>query len=121
MPIPSDAVPDSVRSRLRAAAGKARHPDLALWRFIADVDVLPDRDEISEDDVPAGEREAAELRRAALVVAAVDVVDRCIDDLKLTGFGDDQQPDADGAADSFVYEWFRGVIATPMTRTSSGR
>jgi hypothetical protein len=108
VPIPSDAVPDSVRSRLRAAAGKARHPDLALWRFIADVDVLPDRDEISEDDVPAGEREAAELRRAALVVAAVDVVDRCIDDLKLTGFGDDQQPDADGAADSFVYEWFPG-------------
>lgn len=36
----------------------------------------------------------------------MDVVDRCIDELQLTGFGDDQQPDADEAADSFVYEWF---------------
>lgn len=108
MPVPSDAVADSVRSRLRAVAGKARHPDLVLWRFVADMNVLPDRDEVSEDDMPAGEREPAELRRAALLVAAVDVVDRCIDDLQLTGFGDHQRPDADEAADSFVYEWFPG-------------
>ena len=106
MAMPSDAVADSVRSRLRAAAGKARHPDLVLWRFVADMDVLPDGDDISEDDVPAGEREPAELRRAALLVAAVDVVDRCIDDLQLIEFGGDQLPDADEAADSFVYEWF---------------
>jgi hypothetical protein len=106
MPMPSDAVADSVRSGLRAAAGRARHPDLVLWRFVADTHVLPDEDEISEDDVPAGERESAELRRAALLVAAVDVVDRCIDDLQLIEFGDDQLPDADEAADSFVYEWF---------------
>jgi hypothetical protein len=72
------------------------------------MDVLPDRDEISEDDVPAGEREPAGLRRAALLVAAVDVVDRCIDDLQLIEFGDDQQPDADEADDLFVYEWFPG-------------
>ena len=106
--MPSDAVAASVRSRLRAGAGKARHPDLVLWRFVADMDDLPDRDEISEDDVPAGEREPAELRRGALLVAAVDVVDRCIDDLQLIEFGDDQRPDADEAADSFVYEWFPG-------------
>lgn len=106
MPLPSDAFADSVRSRLLAAAGKARHPDLVLWRFVADMDVLPDGDEISEDDVPAHEREPAELRRAALLVAAVDVVDRCIDDLQLIEFGDDQRPDAEVAADSFVYEWF---------------
>jgi hypothetical protein len=104
--MPSDAVADSVRSGLRAAAGRARHPDLALWRFVADTRVLPDEDEISEDDVPAGEREPAELRRAALLAAAVDVVDRCIDDLQLIEFGDAQLPDADEAADSFVYEWF---------------
>jgi hypothetical protein len=108
VPLPSDAFADSVRSGLRAAAGKARHPDLVLWRFVADMDVLPDDDDISDDDVPAGEREPAVLRRAALLVAAVDVVDRCIDDLQLIEFGDDQQPDADGAADSFVYEWFPG-------------
>jgi len=108
VPVPSDGVAYSVRSRLRAAVGKARHPDLVLWRFVADTDVLPDHDEISEDDVPAHEREPAELRRAALLVAAVDVIDRCIDDLQLIEFGDDRQPDADEAANSFVYEWFPG-------------
>lgn len=65
MPMPSDDVAGDVWFRLLASAGKARHPELALWRFVADVDVLPDRDEISEDDVPGSEREAAELRRAA--------------------------------------------------------
>jgi hypothetical protein len=48
------------------------------------------------------------LRRAALVVAAVEIVDRCIDDLQLIEFGDDQRPDAEDAEDSFVYEWFPG-------------
>jgi hypothetical protein len=66
------------------------------------MDVLPDQDEISEDDVPGSEREAAKLRRAAFVVAAVDVVDRCVDDLQMIGFGDDQQPEPDEAEDSFV-------------------
>ena len=108
MPMPSDDVAGDVWFRLLAAAGKARHPELALWRFVADMGVLPDRDEISEDDVPDGEREAAELRRAALVVAAVDVVDRCVDDLQLTGFGDGQRPEPEEAEDSFVYEWFPG-------------
>ena len=106
MSVPSDGLADSVRSGLVAAAGKARHPDLVLWRFVADMDVLPDADEISEDDVPVHERQPAGLRRAALLVAAVEVVDRCIDDLQLIRFGDDQRPDADEAEDSFVYEWF---------------
>lgn len=108
MPMPSDDVAGDVWFRLLASAGKARHPELALWRFVADVDVLPNRDEISEDDVPGSEREAAELRRAALVVAAVDVVDRCVDDLQLIGFGDGQRPEPGEAEDSFVYEWFPG-------------
>ena len=42
MAMPSDDVADSVRSGLCAAAGKARHPDLVLWHFAADMDVLPD-------------------------------------------------------------------------------
>lgn len=112
--MPPDALADSVRSRLRAAAGKARHPDLVLWRFAADMDVLPDGDEISEDDVPAGQREPAELRRAAPRVAAADVTDRCIDDLQLTEFGDDQRPDAGGTADSFVCQWVPGGAVPPV-------
>ena len=108
MPMPSDDVAGDVWFKLLAAAGKARHPKLALWRFVADTGVLPGQDEISEDDVPGGEREAAELRRAALVVAALDVVDRCVDDLQLTGFVDDQRPEPGEAEDSFVYEWFPG-------------
>ena len=108
MPMPSDDVAGDVWFRLLASAGKARHPELALWRFVADTGVLPGQDEISEDDVPGSEREAAELRRAALVVAAVEVVDRCVDDLQLTGFGDDQRPEPGEAEDSFVYEWFPG-------------
>jgi len=108
VPMPSDDVAGDVWFKLLAAAGKARHPKLALWRFVADTGVLPGQDEISEDDVPGGEREAAELRRAALVVAALDVVDRCVDDLQLTGFVDDQRPEPGEAEDSFVYEWFPG-------------
>jgi hypothetical protein len=65
--MPSDADADGVRSSLLAAAGKVRHPDLLLWRFVADMDVLPDSDEISEDDVPAGEREPAGLRCLSLL------------------------------------------------------
>src|SRR5262249_52338349 len=108
MPMPSDGGAGDVRLRLLASAGRARHPELGLWRFVADMDVLPEQDEISEGDVPDSEREAAELRRAALVVAAVDVVDRCVDDLQLTGFGDDGQPEPGEAEGSFVYEWFPG-------------
>jgi hypothetical protein len=92
--------------RLLAAAGKARHPSLSLARFVADVDTLPKDGHFSDDDVPSGERESARLRRAALIVAAMDVVDRCIDDLQSNEFGDGQLPDAEDAKDSFVYEWF---------------
>jgi hypothetical protein len=81
--------------RLLAAAGKARHPSLSLARFVADVDVLPEDGDFSDDDVPPGEHEPARLRRAALIVAATDVVDRCIDDLQLIEFRDDQLPDVD--------------------------
>ncbi len=41
MPMPSDDVAGDVWFRLLAAAGKARHPELALWRFVADTGVLP--------------------------------------------------------------------------------
>jgi hypothetical protein len=101
-----DDVTGEVRSRLLAAARKARHPELSLARFVADVSMLPEDGDFADDDVPPGEREQARLRRAALIVAATDVVDRCIDDLQRIEFGDDQLPDADDAEDSFVYGWF---------------
>lgn len=104
----SDGAGGDIWSRLLAAAGKARHPGLSLARFVADAGVLPEDGDFSDDDVPPGERESARLRRAALIVAAADAVDRCIDDLQLIEFGDDRLPDAEDAEDSFVYEWFPG-------------
>ena len=84
----ADADGDEIRSRLVAAAGKVRHPSLVLSSFttgLAEVsrdedDELADAD--ADDSVPKEEREQARLRRAALLVAALDIVDWCIDDLR---------------------------------------
>jgi hypothetical protein len=66
--MPSDDVAGDVWIRLIGAAGKARHPDLALWRFFADVDVLPEHDELSENDLPAhGSRESPVTDGSGLV------------------------------------------------------
>jgi hypothetical protein len=101
-----DPVEYEIIARLAEAAPKARHPQLSLWRFVEDSDDLPDVDEISDDDIPDDLRETAELRRAALLVAAIDVVDRCIEDLRVIDFDENSMPDQDGAEDSFVFEWF---------------
>jgi len=96
-----------LRARLASMAGKARHPDLSLVRFVADPGVLGD-DEIEDEDedrVPAGDRESAALRRAALLVAALDVTDRCMDDLRFLEF-EDGVPDPDYVEETFVYERF---------------
>jgi hypothetical protein len=79
---------------------------LELCRFVADADDLPDLEEIDDDDVPVDQRGPAKLRRAALLVAAIDVVDRCIEELRFIEFDEDAMPDEDDAEDSFVYEWF---------------
>jgi hypothetical protein len=109
---------DAIRAALARVANRVRHPDLPLVAFAADLPDLPDllsslsdgeeedeEVEITEDDLSPEEREEAALRRAALLVAANQVIDQCIDDLQVIDFGD---PDliADEAADSFVYEWF---------------
>ena len=109
----ADADGDEIRSRLVAAAGKVRHPALVLSSFttgLAEVSRDEDDDELADadadDSVPKEEREQARLRRAALLVAALDIVDWCIDDLRASAFGMNGLPDPEDAEESFVYEWF---------------
>jgi len=108
---------EAVRAALARVAHRVRHPDLPLVAFAAEIPDVPDlaalldsddedeEIEITDADLSAEEREAARLRRAALMVAAIQVVDQCIDDLQVIDFGDPALL-ADEAADSFVYEWF---------------
>jgi hypothetical protein len=105
---------DLIRSELAVIADRVRHPALSLVSFAADLPNLPDVDvdededdaaEITDDDLSEEEREAARLRRAALLLAALQVIDRCIDDLQMIDFSDAGLL-ADEAEDSFVYEWF---------------
>lgn len=99
-------VQEATRARLAAMRGKARHPVLDLCNFVADPEVLPDVGEFSDDDVPEKERDNAELRRAALIVAATDIIDYCIDDIEMVMFGDDGQADEEWTEDSFVFDMF---------------
>lgn len=101
-----ESVAESERARLAAAKDKARHPALALPNFVGDLKVLPDGEEISEDDIPEDERENAELRRAALIVAATDIVDWCIDDIEMVMFDENDQADEDSTEESFVFDVF---------------
>jgi hypothetical protein len=112
MPDDDDLLPDveqAILARLQAVVGKVQHPALSMSYFVADLDVLPDDETSSgmdEDDrIPDEERESARLRRAALLVAALDIVDRCMDDLQLLEF-ENGLPDSDYADESFVYQRF---------------
>jgi hypothetical protein len=92
-------------------AGRVRHPGLTLVSFTAAPPEADGEEEgrsgwAGDDDVPAGGREAVVLCRAALLLAALDVVDQCIDDVRVVGFGGDGLPEGDGADGSFVHEWF---------------
>jgi hypothetical protein len=67
-----------------------------------------------ETQIPAAELEPARLRRAALMAAAEEIIDRCVDDLQVVEFDDDGRlVDLDEAEDTFVFEAFppryRGV------------
>lgn len=94
-----------IRARLASMAGKARHPALSLPRFVVDPDILGDDEDEDDDRISAGERQPAMLRRAALLVAALDIIDHCIDDLQFLEF-EDGVPDPDYVEESFVYERF---------------
>jgi hypothetical protein len=106
---------EAIRARLAAAADSVRHPALGLGRFTAGLDELAGEDEDedgcaddpdAEEHVAEAEREPARLRRAALLVAALEVVDECIDDLQVIVFGEDGLPDPDDVEESFAYRWF---------------
>jgi hypothetical protein len=99
---------DELRAVLAQVVEDIRHPALILSCFTpssVDEDAVLDDDDIAPD-VPPEEVDDARLRRAALAVAAVSVVERCLDDLAELSFDDDGMPDPEEAEDSFVYEHF---------------
>jgi len=89
-----------------AASTRARHPGLALDRFLSldAYDLVEDPDDLS--DVPAAEIEVAHARRGAVIMAAEQIIDQCVDDLQEIDFDDEGMPDQDRAEDSFVYDAF---------------
>jgi hypothetical protein len=108
-----------LRLLLAAAADRVRHPNLSLTNFVSresayadnagagDPDAAADRDGDEETSIPAEERKPARLRRAAVAVAATEIIDRCIDDLQVVEFDEDGQlGDPDETEDTFVWEAF---------------
>lgn len=100
------AAEETALARLAAAKGEGTASEPDMSNFVADLKVLPDVDEISDEDVPHAERENAELCRSAMIVAATRVVDWCIDDIELVMFDDEGQADEVSAEDSFVFDVF---------------
>jgi hypothetical protein len=89
-----------------AASSKVRHLGLPLDRFLSldAYELLDDVDDLTS--VPADEIEMAHARRGAVIMAAEQVIDQCIDDLQEIDFDDDGMPDRDRAEESFVYTAF---------------
>jgi hypothetical protein len=101
------------REALMAESRRVRIPSLPLRVFtsyISDDDDENVADDEYHDylprDIPADERDAAHARRGAIMMAANQVVERCIADLQNVEFDDDRLPDPDLAEGSFVYEEF---------------
>jgi hypothetical protein len=113
-----------VLAELERLAGRVRHPELGLVSFLAGpVEVGqsdPDPDEV--DLVAAGaspvQVHRARLRRAAVVYAANEVVERCVDDLTLLGWdGETGLPLDEGeAGESFVWGFFPPRFRSSYTR-----
>lgn len=97
-----------LRRELAAASGRVRHPALPLHVFVEDLG--SDDDLLDEEGsvwiVPDRDREPAHGRRGALIAAADQIIDMCIDDLQYLDFETDGLPDPDEADDSFVYSYF---------------
>lgn len=93
---------------LATASRRVRHPELPLHVFVAE---LPSDDDLLDEDgsewiVPEHDRQPAHARRGALLVAAEEIIDMCIDDLQYLDFEPDGSPDARQADESFVYRRF---------------
>lgn len=93
---------------LATASRRVRHPELPLHVFVGD---LPSDDDLLDEDgsewiVPEHDRQPAHARRGALIVAAEEIIDTCIDDLQYLDFEPDGSQDARQADESFVYRRF---------------
>lgn len=107
---------ESATADLRAALAKAdrdaRHPALRLSWFVVeqldDDDVLEDPDELDDlgESVPEAVRRDARVRRGALIEAAMQVIERCLNDLEGAWFDDDGVPDPEWVDESLVFEAF---------------
>lgn len=84
------------------ASSRVRHGSLPLDRFLSldAYDLLENPDDLTT--VPAAEIEAAHARRGAVIMAADEIIDQCIDDLQEIDFDDDGKPDRVRFEDSFV-------------------
>lgn len=92
---------DLVRTALTRAASRVRHADLVLRKFVAD----PGRELVIDGRVVPDAVEPARLRRGAVLVAANEIIERCLDDVGEIAFDHGGLPVAD-AMGSFVHEWF---------------
>lgn len=110
-----------VLEALAAASADARHPGLRLSCFVAeppDGDVLDDPGTLDDlaETVPAHIRRHAEMRRGALIVAAMQVIEQCLDDLQELTFDEEGMPDPERAAESVVFEAFPPRHRSAYTR-----
>lgn len=102
------------REELITESRRVRIPSLPLRVFTMFVGEDDDDENVTDDeyhdylppDIPADERDAAHARRGAIMMAANQVVERCLTDLQDIEFDDDGLPDPDLADGSFVYEEF---------------
>jgi hypothetical protein len=96
----------AIRAKLTAVADRVRHPSFPLIYFVSRETILDDAIE-DDADIPDGEREPARLRRAALALAADEIIERCVADLQTVEFDrNGQVVDSDDAEETFVYEFF---------------
>lgn len=102
-----DARADLIASMVEAS-GRVRHPSLPLDHFlhVDYYDLIDDDQDDPLANIPAAEIETAHARRGSVMLAAEQIVDKCIDDLQQIDFDDDGMPEPDMAEDSFVYEAF---------------
>lgn len=103
-------MPDDAQAELIAAmidaSDKVKHSALPLDLFLSldAYDVLDDADDLSK--VSDAELQLAHARRGAVMSAAEQIIDECIDDLQELDFDDDGMPEPDRAEESFVYAEF---------------
>ena len=112
----NDSTDPDLRHVLARAVPDVRHPALKLSCFVADshsADVSTEHLTATADagddpppQLPESVRQEAELRRAALVVAGLELLEHCMDDLAELSFDERGMPDSEGAHDSVVYEVF---------------